>query len=74
MKYHVVLTAEQKDFALGRGQFAAQSFCKLHRRKSSTDDDDSDWFHFFTPVPGCAEDPGFSQSWIQRHNTPGKAF
>lgn len=50
MKNHVVLAVEEENFTVRRAQLAAKSFCKFYGGKPSTDDDYSDWFHFFAPI------------------------
>jgi hypothetical protein len=52
MKNHVVLAVEEKNFTVGRAQHGAKGFCELYGRKSSPDDDNSDWLHFGAPMSG----------------------
>jgi hypothetical protein len=50
VKDHVILAAEQKNFALRRTQFAPEVFRELNGRKTSTNDYNSDWLHSVSPV------------------------
>lgn len=61
MKDHVVLAVEEENFTVRRAQLAAKSFRELHGRKPSTDDDHSDWFHFFAPIPAPTTNEGLSR-------------
>jgi len=58
MKDHVVLAVEEKNLALGTADFASECLCELYSGKASTDNDYSDWLHFFAPVarPDTTED------------------
>jgi hypothetical protein len=50
VKDHVILAAEQQDFALGWTQFFSEVFRELNGRKTSTNGYNSDWLHSVSPV------------------------
>jgi hypothetical protein len=61
MKDHVILAVEEENFTVRWAQFATKSFCEFHGRKPSSDDDHSDWFHFFAPIPAPTTNESLSR-------------
>jgi hypothetical protein len=59
MKHHVVLAVEEENLTLGSVQLPAKGFCKLHSRKSSTDNNYSGWLHFLAPEARVRRNPVF---------------
>src|SRR5271170_1961727 len=49
MENHMVFAVEEENFAVGGAELCPENFCEFYGRKSSTDDDDSCWLHFFSP-------------------------
>src|SRR5215510_282500 len=45
MKYQVIFAVEQQNLALRSGQFFAKCFCKLYRRKSAANNNNSYGLH-----------------------------
>jgi hypothetical protein len=50
VKDHVILAAEQENFALGRAELLSEVFRELNGRKTPTNDYYSDWLHSVSPV------------------------
>jgi hypothetical protein len=50
VKDHVILAAEQENFALGGAELLSEVFRELNGRKTPTNDYYSDWLHSLSPV------------------------
>jgi len=53
------LAVEEENFAVGWAQLGAKSSCELYGGESSTDDDHSNWLHFFAPSAALNGDAAF---------------